>query len=124
MEYTEAIVHIKIFLEHPDIVGQTRLKAQRFPDQSGVCRRSRATSPALQPRQYGCRGEQSSDEYFPSLSADRSILVFTRNLVDTLERPDGGYMFRRNEDFYLSSDEEGNWSPAINMGKPVNTTFK
>ena len=32
-------------------------------------------------------------------------------------------MFRRNEDFYLSSDEEGNWSPAINMGKPVNTTF-
>lgn len=123
MEYTEAIVHIKIFLEHPDIVGQTRLKAQRFLTSLEFAEEAVQHPLPFNPVNMGAEVNSHLDEYFPSLSADRSILVFTRNLVDTLERPDGGYMFRRNEDFYLSSDEEGNWSPAINMGKPVNTTF-
>ena len=59
MEYTEAIVHIKIFLEHPDIVGQTRLKAQRFLTSLEFAEEA-VQHPCPSTRQYGCRGEQSS----------------------------------------------------------------
>jgi outer membrane protein OmpA-like peptidoglycan-associated protein/tetratricopeptide (TPR) repeat protein len=61
-------------------------------------------------------------EYSPIASMNDSILLFTRrssNNVGTQRDQDGEYM----EDIYFSRrDSLGNWGPAKNIGKPINTS--
>jgi outer membrane protein OmpA-like peptidoglycan-associated protein len=59
------------------------------------------------------------DEYWPSLSADEYILVFTVLLPARTEDPRfANYM---QEDFYYSIRENGQWTKAKNAGYPLNT---
>ncbi len=51
-------------------------------------------------------------DYSPSITADGETLIFNRQLG---EGPKG------NEDFYISKKINGRWSPAKNMGAPINT---
>jgi outer membrane protein OmpA-like peptidoglycan-associated protein len=60
------------------------------------------------------------NEYSPAITADGNTLMFTRELETGGNDP---FMGRRQEDFYISyRDEEGNWSNAVNAGKPLNTS--
>jgi outer membrane protein OmpA-like peptidoglycan-associated protein/Tol biopolymer transport system component len=59
------------------------------------------------------------DEYWPSLSADESILVFTVQIPIDANNP-RVYM-NRQEDFYFSEYQNGEWQPAKNAGYPPNT---
>lgn len=63
------------------------------------------------------------EDYAPVLNEDESLLVFTsRRPIENLGREnstDGKYY----EDIFLSHRENGEWSPAANMGPPVNTPF-
>lgn len=59
------------------------------------------------------------DEYFPALTADEALLMFTRALP-----MDRGSYFpgSRNEDFFFSDAfEDGSWDLAYNPGPPLNT---
>jgi len=60
-------------------------------------------------------------EYSPIISADESEIIFTSKRPNTTGGkidPDGGqYM----EDLYISYFKNGAWTPAENMGKPINT---
>jgi len=60
-------------------------------------------------------------DYHPVISADESILVFTSRRDNTtgggIDPGDKMYY----EDIYISTNENGKWTPARNMGKPVNT---
>lgn len=123
MEYDAAIASIQIFLDNPNIVGETRKKAIRFLNSLEFAADAVQHPVPFQPVNMGSEVNSHLDEYFPSLSADKELLVFTRNLIDTLERPEGGFMLRRNEDFFLSEAEGNNWTTANNMGRPVNSTF-
>ena len=60
------------------------------------------------------------DEYFPSISANGKVLVFTSRLPvnDDLEYNN----YNSQEDFYVSFLKQGKWSKAINFGPPVNTS--
>jgi outer membrane protein OmpA-like peptidoglycan-associated protein len=61
-----------------------------------------------------------SNEYSPAITADGNTLMFTRELETGGNDPFKG---RRQEDFYVSfRDDEGNWSNAVNAGKPLNTS--
>lgn len=57
------------------------------------------------------------DEYFPAMTADESLLIYTRRLID--QRTPSGY----NEDFYLSQAEAGEWEESYNPGAPVNSGY-
>ena len=60
------------------------------------------------------------NEYSPAITADGNTLMFTRELETGGNDP---FVARRQEDFYISyRDEEGNWSNAVNAGKPLNTS--
>jgi outer membrane protein OmpA-like peptidoglycan-associated protein len=59
------------------------------------------------------------DEYWPSLSADESIMVFTMLLPIDPENP--VTRSNRQEDLYYSLFENGEWQPARNAGRPLNT---
>ena len=55
-------------------------------------------------------------EYFPSIAADDSMLIFTR-LIENPEATDGIH-----EDFFISYKQaNGEWGKAQNMGAPLNT---
>jgi outer membrane protein OmpA-like peptidoglycan-associated protein len=66
-------------------------------------------------------GINSSDcEYFPNMTVDERMFLFTRNKQE--RDPKTGVMRMSQEDFYISfKDDAGNWSTARNLGMPVNT---
>ncbi len=60
-------------------------------------------------------------DYSPVISADESMLIFTSRRDETLgggtDKNDGQYY----EDIYVSYNIDGNWKPAENIGRPLNT---
>lgn len=63
----------------------------------------------FQPKNLGNLVNTADNEYFPGITADENVLIFTR-LVNG-----------RDEEFYRSFRSEGKYSLAQNMGYPVNT---
>lgn len=58
-----------------------------------------------------------NDEYFPSISADGKILIFTRLLPTNGKNPVvGDYQ----EDIYISTLEDTSWTTAISIGTQIN----
>jgi outer membrane protein OmpA-like peptidoglycan-associated protein len=60
-------------------------------------------------------------DYGPVISADESILIFTSRRDNST----GGILDERinqfYEDIYITYNENGDWTPAENMGYPINT---
>jgi len=60
-------------------------------------------------------------EYGPLISADESELIFTSRRPNTTGGqidPNSGQYY---EDLYISYFKNGSWTPAVNMGPPINT---
>lgn len=72
------------------------------------------------PKNLGKNINTAGEEYLPSLTADEQILFFTSRREGNI----GGFISAFNdfsEDFYYSEKKDGEWQPAINLGKPINT---
>ena len=66
----------------------------------------------------------SNQEYVPVITADESEIFFTSRRSDT----EGGGRDAQIDDYYediyySSKDEKGEWQPAVNIGKPINSAF-
>lgn len=62
----------------------------------------------------------SYPEYTPIITADESEMYFTsRRNTSTGASPDGGNDYM--EDIYRTTYVAGNWTPPINLGKPINS---
>ncbi|GAB4377772.1 MAG: hypothetical protein Kow0075_06860 [Salibacteraceae bacterium] len=70
------------------------------------------------PVNLGANVNSSTNEYFPALTADESLLLFTR-LIPSPNSPD-----QFDEDFYFSEKKDGQWMPAYNPGPPINSPYK
>ncbi|MEK6615953.1 MAG: OmpA family protein [Bacteroidota bacterium] len=55
------------------------------------------------------------DEYFPSITADEQLFLFTRKIP--AEKISSGWQ----EDFYVSKKVDGNWWKAVGIGSKINT---
>ena len=73
----------------------------------------------FEPENLGPNINSENDEYWPSLSADESIMVFTMLLPIDARNP--VTRANRQEDLYYSRFEDGAWQPAQNAGRPLNT---
>lgn len=70
------------------------------------------------PENLGDSVNSPYNEYWPSLSVDESVLMFTV----MLPVPEAGEGSRRfQEDLYLSTMSEGGWTGRINAGPPLNS---
>lgn len=60
-------------------------------------------------------------DYSPLITADESMMIFTSRREDTegggISESDGKYY----EDIYVAYKQNGEWAPAKNIGKPLNT---
>ena len=74
--------------------------------------KAKASPVPFKPLNMGAAVNSSKDEYFPSITADKKTLIYTRKLdYDRLE----------NEDFYISNWDGKKWTTSYNIGGPVNT---
>jgi len=73
----------------------------------------------FEPENLGPNINSENDEYWPSLSADGSIMVFTQ--LRPIDARNPLTRANRQEDLYYSRFEDGAWLPAQNAGKPLNT---
>ena len=73
----------------------------------------------FKPNNLGKNVNSKHHEYWPSLTVDEQLLIFTRLIpIDSnLNEIQGN----RQEDFYLSKNIDSTWSLAENMGAPANT---
>lgn len=58
-------------------------------------------------------------EYWPSLSSDEEMLVFTRNVPKNENNP--VFFHNRQEDIYYSTSVSNQWQKAVSIGNPINT---
>ncbi|MFN3940162.1 MAG: hypothetical protein ACK4IY_06220, partial [Chitinophagales bacterium] len=121
MQYEEASMHIDIFLDHPAITGETRRKALLLKESLLFAINAVAHPVEFNPINLGEQVNSPFAEYFPSVSADNALLVFTRNVLENVEQEDGTITAKLNEDFFITEFMDAKWTHAQNMGKPVNT---
>ena len=60
----------------------------------------------------------SSDEYWPAITADDEVLLFTRQVHMTSKQMMGPDF---QEDFFMSRRSGASWMSAVNLGSPLNT---
>ena len=118
-EYEQAANSYRRLIDHPGISERyRRLTAQKIKNCEFAINAVRNPVP-FDPYDIGPAINSEDDEYWPTLTADEQMLIFTRQ---TLRNPEG----RRapanlREDFYISYYHEDNWSVASNIGPPLNT---
>jgi outer membrane protein OmpA-like peptidoglycan-associated protein len=61
------------------------------------------------------------DEYWPSLSADEEVMVFTRLLPVNESNPD--VFHNRQEDLFYSIYKDNAWQEAKPLGRPINSSY-
>ena len=75
---------------------------------------------AFTPVNLGANINTDRDEYLPYLTADDQLLLFTSRRPGAVD----GYNSRLkdySEDFYFCEWIDGAWTPAVNLGPPINT---
>ncbi len=120
-DYESALEHIQIFLSNPDIKGDVKTKAIKQRKNFEFAVTAVANPVEFDPQNMGEEVNSEHPEYFPSLSVDGSVLVMTRRIPDMISMGPGDQRPIDNEDFYITYFRDGTWTPAENMGQPVNT---
>lgn len=69
----------------------------------------------FEPINMGPNINSELSEYFPSITVDEKMLLFTRRL------PEPGSPMGYNEDFFVSQKVGGEWQKAVNIGPPITT---
>ena len=76
----------------------------------------------FEPENLGDAVNSEYSEYWPALSVDEQILMFTVMLPGKAQT--GETAVQLQEDFYYSTRRDGSWEPRKNAGAPLNTTDK
>jgi len=71
----------------------------------------------FEPVNLGKEVNTADDEYYPGITADDEMLLYTRRIKD-----DKNY-FGEQEDFFVSRKVEGRWTQNYNIGPPINTHY-
>lgn len=116
--YEEGKMHAEKFLTFPIAARDPEKQslAERTRDASIFSLNAMANPVPFTPTNLGEAINSKQNEYFPAITADDQVLLFTRELPDP--RSQAG----RQEDFYMASrDKDGNWTKAFDVGSPINT---
>lgn len=119
--YADAEKHIMIFLQNQKIVGESRKKAEHLLTSVQFAKEAILHPVNFNPINMGPEINSVYAEYFPSLSADKSLLIFTRKIEKDKNASQIPGETDMNEDFYISDFKDTAWKVAKNVGSPVNT---
>jgi outer membrane protein OmpA-like peptidoglycan-associated protein/cytochrome c-type biogenesis protein CcmH/NrfG len=120
-KYEDADIKLRKFLEYDPMPDNARQRAENLLLRSDFGMDAMANPVPFEPENLGAAINSPNDEYAPTLTADEQTLIFTRKKP----REDSNYLHlgREYEDFYISYRKNGEWTPAGNLGPPINTQF-
>ncbi|HIO67624.1 MAG TPA: hypothetical protein EYN41_04745 [Flavobacteriales bacterium] len=116
-DYANAKVHYKTFLSMPGMRQKYRQLSEfniSICDFAEVAMRNPVP---FKPENLGPNVNSAYDEYYPGITADNDVLLYTRRIKDKQN------YFGEQEDFYVSRKLDGKWSKCFNMGSPINTHY-
>ncbi len=120
-EYELSHSNIQKFLEYERISETMRNRAGNILRRSGFAMEAVQNPVPFEPMNLGAAINTPYDEYAPTLTADEQTLIFTRK--KPREDQDFLHLGREYEDFYVSYRQNGEWTPAVNLGAPINTQY-
>lgn len=118
-KYYDARVHYEWFLAMGGLSPSMAEKAQKSHASCALAIHSQEHPVPFKPVNLGPNINTQYDEYWPSLSADEKMLVYTMLLPIDYNNP--AFHGNRQEDLYFSRFENGEWQPAKDAGSPLNT---
>jgi len=115
-KYDEAETHFERFLTYPNPNPDMKDKALSELENCAFAKKAIKNPVDFEPLNLGPAINSAAPEYYPAVSADNQMFIFTRLDND----PDA---FRgKNENFYASRNFDGSWLPATPV-RDVNTVF-
>lgn len=115
-QYQEALIHFRAYLE----LNTGNEKNREFAFKSiGDCEfaiEAIKHPVPFNPVNLGDSVNTADDEYWPSITVDGSMLLFTKQL-----RTKGRTNIYNQEDFYISLLKGDRWGKSFNAGAPLNT---
>jgi len=109
MKYDSAFNWYTTFLKYKKIPEDDKLMAEKQLKSCEFAAKAIKNPVEFSPQNLGTGINSQLSEYFPTLTADEQTMFFT--IMDS----------RYQEDFYISTYQNGAWSDALNMGPPLNT---
>jgi len=115
--YPEAKVHFEKFLSYSGYDEKFRTLAEQYIKNCDFAMVALKEPVPFNPKNLGPSVNSHYDEYYPGITADDQVLLYTRRIKDKQN------YFGEQEDFYVSFKREGKWSQCKNMGSPINTHY-
>ncbi len=113
--YSDALSDYNIYLVQPGISEKNKLSALKSLEDCKFAIGSIKNPVPFSPVNLGDSINTADDEYWPSITVDGQIFMFTRQVSAGRPNP------KTQEDFYISHLYNGQWSKARNAGYPLNT---
>lgn len=113
--YKEARKNLDTFLQKPSENPDINREAKLLSLNCDFAEYAVAHPVPFNPVNAGPGLNSKYDEYFPSITADEQMFLFTRRL------PDANTQMGFQEDFYVSNKADGKWGQAYGIGPKINS---
>jgi len=118
--YSDAKSKFELYLQLGDENAVNEGKARKYLQDCEFAMEAILHPVDFNPVNMGDAINTADDEYWPAITADNNMLLFTRQRSTGRRNLMGSSM---QEDFYYSYNIEGEWTEARNAGAPLNTAF-
>jgi outer membrane protein OmpA-like peptidoglycan-associated protein len=108
-DYKQAQIHLQKFLTYTTISPNSKRFAEHLLANCSFAIEAMQHPVPFKPVNLGPQINSANDEYMPVITADESLLIFTRKI-------------NNNEDFYKSNKVGGKWNNAAYLSNKINTT--
>jgi len=115
-DYANALIHFKVYIEQKDVSEANKITAAKNIKSCEFAIEAIKRPVPFSPVNAGLGINTTDDEYWPSITADGQIMMFTREVTTSR----GGRNFSQ-EDFYISIKTNDIWGEAFDAGPPLNT---
>jgi flagellar motor protein MotB len=116
-DYRKTLEHIETFLKFPPEQVRNRSEALLIRQSCHFALDAMQNPVPFHPENLGDSVNSEYNEYWPNLSVDESLLMFT--VMDPVGSGSSGT--RVQEDFYHSHRSGNGWEKRVNAGSPLNT---
>jgi flagellar motor protein MotB len=114
-DYSNALIHYEVYLKQPGISEKNKASALKNIKDCQFAIEAMKNPVPFSPDNLGDSINTPDDEYWPSITVDGQVFMFTRQITTGRSNP------KSQEDFYFSTLNNGEWSKAYNPGFPLNT---
>jgi outer membrane protein OmpA-like peptidoglycan-associated protein len=117
-DYQNALVHFQVYIAQEGMSEKNKAISEKYIENCKFALEAIRNPVPFYPLSVGPGINTKDDEYWPSITADGQMLMFTRQ-YKTGENQ-SSFMYNQ-EDLFLSFFADSTWLTAVNAGAPLNT---